>query len=480
MTVTVPQHLGNVVDGRLVDSAQDATDPVVNPSTGETLALCPQGSAEDVTRAISAARTALRAWSRTTPAARAGYLLELANALEARAQEFIALESADVGKPAASSAGEFPLHVDHLRFFAGAARVLEGTAAGEYVEGYTSIIRREPIGVVGQITPWNYPLSMAVMKIAPALAAGNTVVLKPSEMTPLTTLRLAQLAQEILPAGVLNVVLGRGASVGRALVSDPAVAMIALTGSVQTGKAVAAIAAEHLARVHLELGGNAPVIVCDDADLDAVVRGIRVGGFYNAGQDCTAAARIIATAGAYDALVERLVPAVASLVVGEADQDGVELGPVISERQRERVIGFVERAAADGAEVATGGARTGSRGSFVEPTVLLGAQQRSEVVQSEVFGPVVTVQRAQSAAQAVEWANDTVYGLASSVWTRDASSFLNISRELNFGVVWLNDHLPFLSEMPHGGFGQSGYGKDLSHYALEEYTRVKHVMASLA
>ena len=470
-----------VIDGELVDGQGTEADQVLNPASEEVLAEVPSATVEDVERAIAAARSAFGGWGSTTPQQRAAALLKLADLVDANADELARVEAANVGKPLAAAAEEIPLCSDHLRFFAGAARVLEGRAAGEYVEGYTSMIRREPVGVVGQITPWNYPLAMAIWKIAPALAAGNTIVLKPSELTPLSTLRLAELSLEVLPRGVFNVVCGRGNPVGEAIVTHPAVRMVSLTGSVRTGKAIAAAASAHLTRVHLELGGKAPVVVLDDADVDTVVASMRVAAFFNAGQDCTAATRIIATPRVHDAVVEALVPAAQSLRLGEPLLSSeVELGPVISAAQRERVLGFVERAAADGAMIACGGEAWGSRGFFVEPTVILGPTQDSEIIQREVFGPVITVQRADDEAQALQWANDTDYGLAASVWTRDSGASLRAARALNFGCVWINDHLPFLSEMPHGGFGQSGYGKDLSIYALEEYTRIKHVMASLA
>jgi 1-pyrroline dehydrogenase len=469
-----------VVGGKLVDGHGGEADPVLNPASEEVLAEIVSANADDVARAVDAAREAAPAWGRATPATRATALLGLADLLDERTEEFARIEAANVGKPLDAAAEEIPLCSDHLRFFAGAARVLEGLAAGEYVEGFTSMIRREPIGVVGQITPWNYPLAMAIWKIAPALAAGNTIVLKPSELTPLSTLRLAALSLEVLPPGVFNVVAGRGNPVGEAIVTNPAVKMVSLTGSVRTGKAIAAAASNTLARVHLELGGKAPVVVLDDADVGAVVDCMRVAAFFNAGQDCTAATRIIATPAVHDAVVDALVPATRSLRLGEPLlATDTELGPVISSAQRDRILGFVHRAGTAGAEVLTGGGRWGERGFFVEPTVVLGPAQDSEIIQREVFGPVITVQRAADEAQAIAWANDTDYGLAGSVWTRDGAASLRAARDLNFGCVWINTHLPFLSEMPHGGFGQSGYGKDLSVYALEEYTRIKHVMASL-
>jgi betaine-aldehyde dehydrogenase/aminobutyraldehyde dehydrogenase len=391
----------NVVGGEIVDGLTSDVDEVLNPATEEVLAHVAAGTAEDVARAVDAARSAFREWGDTTPAERAGALLALADRLEAESAELSELEARNVGKPLAASAEEVALCVDHLRFYAGAARVLEGKAAGEYMKGYTSMVRREPIGVVGQITPWNYPLAMAIWKIGPALAAGNTIVLKPSELTPLTTIRLAELALDVLPAGVLNVITGHGDPVGEAIVTHPAVRMISLTGSVRTGKAIAAAASRTLARVHLELGGKAPVVVLDDADVDAVAAGVRLGSFYNAGQDCTAATRVIATPGIYDALLDALIPAVSSLRIGDPFADAeMELGPVISAGQRERVLGFIDRAAGAGAKVLTGGSAWGERGFFIEPTMIAEVEQSAEIIQQEVFGPGVTVQRAAGEEQA--------------------------------------------------------------------------------
>jgi betaine-aldehyde dehydrogenase/aminobutyraldehyde dehydrogenase len=480
MSTTTTPAFRNLVGGELLDGVDGAMRDVLNPATGEVIGRVPEGSSADVERAMTAARAARIPWRDTTPGERMEALLALADAVDRHADELAALESANVGKPMSLAAEELPLCSDELRFFAGAARTMSAPTAGEYGAGYTSMVRREPIGIVGQIAPWNYPLMMAIWKIAPALAAGNVVVLKPSELTPLTTLRLAELAAEILPAGVLNVITGEGNPVGSGIVTHPDVAMVSLTGSVATGKWIAQAAADSLKRVHLELGGKAPAIVLEDADPAAVAAGLRVASFLNSGQDCTAASRVLAAPGIYDALLEELVPAAASLQVGDpADGDEIEMGPVVSAAQQERVLGFLDRATSAGAEVLTGGSSGRDRGFFVEPTVVVGVGQQAEIVQREVFGPVVTVQRLESADDAIRFANDVPYGLAASVWTRDIGKAMDAVRRLDFGCVWVNDHLPFLSEMPHGGFKESGYGKDLSVYALDDYTRVKHAMIKL-
>ena len=468
----------NFINGELVEAADGATTDLIDPCTGDVFATAPRSSAEDIDRACTAAQAGFEVWRDSTPGERQLALLKIADALEARADEFIAAESRNTGKPIGLTASEeLPPMIDQIRFFAGAARNLEGRSAGEYLAGHTSFIRREPIGVCAQIAPWNYPMMMAVWKWAPAIAAGNAVVLKPSDTTPVTTVMMAEMMAEFLPPGVMNVVCG-DRDTGRALVGHEIPQLISITGSVRAGMQVAEQASQTLKRCHLELGGKAPVVVFDDADLEAAAEAIAIGGYFNAGQDCTAATRVLAGPKIYDDFVAALTEQARGTATGQPDDEDVLYGPLNNVNQFDRVSSFFDRVP-DHATVQTGGDRFGDRGYFFNPTVVSGLRQDDEMVQDEIFGPVITVQRFTDEDEAVRWANGTPYGLASSVFTQNHGRAMRMSRRLDFGCVWINTHIPLVAEMPHGGFKMSGYGKDLSGYAIDDYTRIKHVMSAI-